>query len=151
MSKEFLRDFCQIADKHSSRLTTAVTKTKPLLPLDVEKFKALQDEEIAYLDMLTTRFGKLQDVIGAKIFPLILEILQEDAPAFIDKLHKLEKLGYLENTNWWLSIREARNQIAHDYPSNDDILCEHFNNFALKAGELISYWALLKKKTLKLL
>ena len=41
--------------------------------------------------MMTTRFGKLQDIIGSKIFPLILNLLEEDAVAFIDKLNKPNK------------------------------------------------------------
>lgn len=50
--------------------------------------------------MMTTRFDKLQNIIGLKIFPIIINLLEEDAVAFIDKLNKLEKLGYIEDTNW---------------------------------------------------
>lgn len=34
-------------------------------------------EKIRYLDQLAYRFGKLQDTMGEKVLPLILEIAQE--------------------------------------------------------------------------
>lgn len=48
------------------------------MPKSVEVLSQLSLEQVAFLDMMTMRFGKLQDVIGAKIFALILDILGED-------------------------------------------------------------------------
>jgi len=45
------------------------------------------------LDQFSTRFGKLQDLMGAKLFPGVLELTKEpgELKAFIDKLYRLEK------------------------------------------------------------
>jgi len=101
-------------------------------------------------DMLTTRFGKLQDIIGSKIFPLILNLLEEDAVAFIDKLNKLEKLGYIEDANWWIELREIRNKIAHYYPDDHDLICSHISVATIKAAGLIEFWQKLKTKIVRL-
>jgi hypothetical protein len=100
--------------------------------------------------MMTTRFGKLQDIIGSKIFPIILNLLEEEAVAFIDKLNKLEKLGYIDDANWWIELREIRNKIAHDYPDDHDLICSHLSVVILKAAELIEFWQKLKTKIAKL-
>jgi len=100
--------------------------------------------------MMTTRFGKLQDIIGSKIFPLILNLLEEDAVAFIDKLNKLEKLGYIEDANWWIELREIRNKIAHYYPDDHDLICSHISVATIKAAGLIEFWQKLKTKIVRL-
>lgn len=144
--KEFLKSFSEIADIQAKRLQTAIQQVKPLLPFTSTSFKDLDNEHLAYLDMLTTRFSKLQDILGRKIFTLILEILGEEAPAFIDKLNKLEKLGFIEEAHWWITLREMRNQLTHDYPNNYETLATHVNAFIEQAEALCTYWTTLKTK-----
>ena len=98
-----------------------------LTPLSASSLANSAIEDVAFLDLLTTRFGKLQDVIGAKIFPFILDILGEDASTFRDKLNRLEKLGIIKSANWWMQLREIRNLITHDYPDDYEQLATHFN------------------------
>lgn len=38
----------------------------------------------------------------------------------LDKLHRLEKLGYLEESEQWQSLRMLRNRFAHEYPDDPD-------------------------------
>jgi len=54
-------------------------------------------EDIQPLDMMSKRYNKLQDLIGSKIFPIILEATGNDPLLFIDKLNRLEKLGFLDD------------------------------------------------------
>jgi hypothetical protein len=143
--KQFINDYIQVADLHASRLCAAINHISPLIPINADEFKLFGDEQIAFLDMASTRFGKLQDIIGARIFPFILESLAEDAPSFIDKLTKLEKLGYLADYNWWMQLREIRNQVAHDYPNDYAILAVHFNQLINYSEALLTYWSDLKK------
>lgn len=144
-SKQFLKDYIQIADLHALRLRAAITHIQPFMPFKADEFKLFDDQQIAFLDMASTRFGKLQDIIGARIFPFILDSLAEDAPSFIDKLTKLEKLGYLTDSNWWMQLREIRNQVTHDYPDDYDILAVHFNQLLTCSDTLLTYWSDLKK------
>jgi hypothetical protein len=79
MKNRSLREYSDIADIHALRLKEALNEVIQLLPFTAQSFSEFTAQEVAFLDMLTTRFGKLQDVIGAKIFPLILQSLQEEA------------------------------------------------------------------------
>jgi uncharacterized protein with HEPN domain len=144
--KKFLVEYLEIANIHFDRLQKSLFEVKSWAPLTASQFEKLDYNQIAFLDMMTTRFRKLQDIIGARIFPLILEILGEDAPAFIDKLNRLEKLSYLQSASWWMSLREIRNQITHDYPNNYELLSKHCNLFIQKSEELLDYWHLLQLK-----
>jgi len=146
-AKAFLDDYIKIADIHADRLNAGIKEVEKLLPFSEQTFSQLTDTQIAFLDMMTTRFSRLQDIIGAKIFPLILDLLGEDALTFIDKLNKLEKLEFIHDVNWWMTLREMRNQIFHDYPDNYALLAEHFNVFIPYAIELLNFWQDLKKKS----
>ena len=148
--RSFLAYYANIADIQSTRLKDALTQINKLIPLSAAVLANLPADKLAFLDMLTTRFGKLQDIIGSKIFPIILNLLEEDAVAFIDKLNKLEKLGYIEDANWWRELREIRNKIAHDYPDNHDLICSHISVVIVKAAELIEFWQKLKTKIARL-
>ena len=148
--RSFLAYYANIADIQSTRLKDALIQVNKLLPLSPAVLANLPADKLAFLDMLTTRFGKLQDIIGSKIFPIILNLLEEDAVAFIDKLNKLEKLGYIEDANWWIELREIRNKIAHDYPDNHDLICSHISVVIVKAAELIEFWQKLKTKIARL-
>ena len=57
--------------------------------------------------------------MGGRIFPAILSLAQEDVKkkTFIDILNRLEELEVLDK-NQWLNLREARNEIAHEYSFN---------------------------------
>ncbi|MHB1680598.1 MAG: hypothetical protein ACYCTB_08860 [bacterium] len=40
--------------------------------------------------------------------------------SFIDVLDKLEKLEIIKDADEWNGIRELRNNLPHEYPSNQD-------------------------------
>lgn len=144
--KQFLADYVNIADVNATRLGEALTQVQQLISLPLVSILELSTQQLAFLDMVTLRFGKLQDIIGSKIMPLILEILAEDAVTFIDKLNKLEKLGYVSSADWWLELRELRNQIAHDYPNNEQQVCANISLLVQKSAELLDFWQSLKVK-----
>ena len=139
-----------VCDLHSRRLKFSILKTKNYAPLTAKKFENLSDEEIAFFDMLAIRFTKLQDVIGSKIFPFILNFLNEDAESFLDKLNRLEKLNFISSKEWWITFRNVRNDVTHDYPDDYDNLSRHFNKMFELSSELISYWENLKQKLVEM-
>lgn len=88
------------------------------MPLDENRYLQLMDDEIEHIDQFLYRFSKLQDTIGEKLFPLMLEFLKEEHvknKPFIDVLNRLEQLGLLEDKNTWLELRKIRNNINHQY------------------------------------
>lgn len=104
------------ADRHLVVLETALSHWNAA-PAD--KLAALEadQERLRILDQLLFRFTKLQDAIGQRLVPATLAALFEPLEdwSMIDRLNRLEKLGYL-NVDHWLSWRETRNRLAHEYP-----------------------------------
>lgn len=74
---------------------------------------------------------KIQDKLGASLFRKLLfslrEIDNENLP-MIDILNLLEKLEIIESVQQWDQLREIRNVIAHEYPSDIE---ERLENIAL--------------------
>jgi hypothetical protein len=94
----------------------------------------------------------LQDVIGARIFPILLTILKEEDQSFIDKLHKLERLRYLPSSDWWSDLRELRNDFTLEYPTDPEkikAMPELIHELMQKSGELLDFWSEFKIKVEK--
>lgn len=78
----------------------ALDALRPLLPLQASTLASLDDEVIQDWDQFVLRFTKLQDAMGVRLFPAVLEYLEEpfeDRPMLDKILQRLEKLGYLPN------------------------------------------------------
>jgi uncharacterized protein YutE (UPF0331/DUF86 family) len=83
---------------------------------------------------LVFRFTKLQDEIGNNTFRFLLEFLKEeytDKP-FRDILNILERLKIIDSSDTWLSLRELRNDLAHDYPMMIDETVDKLNYLVLQ-------------------
>ncbi len=81
-------------------------------PLSANTLRDMEGTELAVLDQFSTRFSKLQDAMGAKLFPAVLELTKEQGEfsAFLDKLYRLEKIGAILSAEHWLLLREMRNE-----------------------------------------
>ncbi len=121
-TKDYLAAILKTCDRHAQRLTWSMGEMTNWLPITAERFQSLTEQDVAILELFSNRFGKLQDAMGAKLFPLVLEIAKEpnEFPAFIDKLNRLEKIGAIPSVDEWLQFREIRNQFAHDYPEDSE-------------------------------
>jgi len=98
-------------------------------PLDREKYLLLQPVELSFFDQLIFRFSKMQDSMGGRLFPAILENLGEEISSlpFIDRLSKLEQLNNISSADEWMLLRETRNMITHEYPFITDEVIEGLN------------------------
>lgn len=136
--KASIKETLIICDRHADRLRWAVDQLQCHFPFDEDKLNQLNDMEIAVLDQFATRFGKLQDVMGAKLFPAILELTKEpgELKVFIDKLNRLEKIGAIPSTEDWLLMREVRNTFLHDYPDDPQVQAEMLNKAIELTGQL---------------
>ena len=108
-------------DKHLERIKQASVKMAVFMPLNASRYAQLTNDEVEHIDQYLYRFSKLQDVIGEKLFVLLLEFLKEEnikSKSFIDILNRLEQLDLLEDKNVWLELRKIRNTIAHQYGEN---------------------------------
>ena len=78
----------------------------------------LAKEDRRLLDQFAYRYTRLQDDMGACLMPAILRALEEDIAAMsaVDRLNRLEQLGWLPSAAQWSELRRIRNTFAHDYP-----------------------------------
>ena len=117
-----LTDAWRQCQRHFHHLQHALDSIADKLPLTGRRLASLDDDAIQALDQFVLRFGRLQDAMGTRLLPATLAVLQEpfeDRP-MIDKLNRLEKLGFLESSNQWQQLRVIRNRFSHDYPDDPE-------------------------------
>ena len=147
-TKDRLESGQKVCTLHASRLDAALQALKKYIPFKIETLDSFTTENIAMLDMLTSRFAKLQDTIGAQIFPALLTALEEDTAqkSFLDILNRLEKLEILPSTQYWRKLREVRNHITHEYPGHPEIMIKNLNTSIAYIEQLLQFWEKLDKK-----
>lgn len=137
-----LKSKLDVAARHARILRRNLDLLASSRPLSL---RALQDEDeelLLKLDQFHSRYTKLQDHLGASIFPYVLELLGEDGRRLpvLDRLDRLETLGFLPSAAEWLSLRNTRNQLAHEYPEQPEELLAELE-LGFQAGEkLVSTW-----------
>lgn len=141
------RAHLETCQRHAARLVWAMAALRSRFPLTASAIKALSDADLAILDQFSTRFAKLQDAMGAKLFSAVLELSKEtdNYPAFLDKLNQLEKIGAIKSSTQWLTLREMRNQFAHDYPDDSELQAAILNKAYVLANELLAVLEQIEK------
>lgn len=145
-TEDILERYVKTATTHQARLEMVLPDVLKLLPMTEDKLRDLTKEQLMCLDTLTGRFAKLQDVLGSKIFPLIIKAFERDdaQDTIRDQLNKVEKLGALESVATWKELREIRNEIAHDYPDDEETIVRKINECATHCEALLKIWAQTK-------
>ena len=140
-------EIVKICDRHADRLNWAMTALQNHFPLSASSLENLSDVDIAILNQFSTRFGKWQDAIGAKLFPAVLEATKEqgDLKAFIDKLNRLEQIGAIHSADDRLLLREVHNAFSHDYPDDLALQTSLLNQSYRLAGNLLETYNHVKK------
>lgn len=82
-----------------------------------------EDHELAErVEAFVGRFGRLQDTVGDKLLPLLLAAMGEKPAAVIDNLDRAERLGLLQSADTWMTMRNLRNQMIHEYVEDPVVL-----------------------------
>lgn len=133
-NQERLLTSIQKCRTHLLRIHYASKQIKELFPLTVNRYKDITEANIGNIDQLVFRFTKLQDELGNNTFRFLLEFLQEDSTGkpFRDILNTLERLQIIDSSDTWLSLRELRNDLAHDYPMMIDETIDKLNYLFLQ-------------------
>jgi hypothetical protein len=95
------------------------------------------------LDQLAYRFAKLQDTLGEKVLPGLIDLAGEplpDSATFAEKLQRLERLGAIESAAGWRELRELRNQIAHEYLEQPALRAAAIKRFLQGVERSIAFW-----------
>ncbi len=135
-----LKNTLETCNTHRERMLYALSGLEKIFPVDPDNMKNLTPDQISLTDQLIYRFSQLQDTIGNKLFPLIIEGLGEDVrnKPFIDILNRLEKLTIIDSVDKWLSLREIRNIVTHEYPDNEEEIADGLNQLSREAYYLSS-------------
>lgn len=80
------------------------------------------------LDAFVSRFSRLQDNLGDKLLPQLLDAMGEKTGAALENLDRAEKLGWIASADAWMTMRRLRNQ-THVYIEDAMVL-----KSALQAG-----------------
>ena len=81
------------------------------------------------LDAFVSRFSRLQDNLGDKLLPQLLDAMGEKTGAALENLDRAEKLGWIASADAWMTMRRLRNQMVHEYIEDAMVL-----KSALQAG-----------------
>ena len=127
--KPKLGSLFKIAYIHAARLNYAIGHLESWMPVSSKIIQNIKENDLVYFEVYSSRFSKLQDLMGTSIFTAVLEEIGElnETMSFLDKLHKLEKLSLIEKSNQWLILRQLRNNLSHEYPEQPEIMAETFN------------------------
>ncbi len=110
---------------HIERLNNILAYLKKFYPITNEKIDVI---DANYLDAFAYRFAKLQDLLGAKIFRVYLEVnnFPVQDKNFLTLLKELQKEGIVD-IDKWAEFRGVRNTFAHDYPYEESQKIEAIN------------------------
>ena len=124
--------------RHVELLLYAKTQLSENAPFTAEFLGNARPDQIASMDQFVFRFGRLQDTMGAQVFPAVLQLTGEYKPesTFIDRLNALEKFGAISSAKEWQAARYTRNKLSHDYPELVEILAETLNEAMPQALKL---------------
>lgn len=121
---------------HSLNLT--LSEAAYLFPITEEKLGNLKENESNYIELLISRFSKLQDMLGSKIFRGIIALDVEDAGSMLDILNKMEKKYIIEDTGCWLKLRKTRNNIIHEYIPIGEKAAQTLNDVFEQSSDLFN-------------
>lgn len=141
------REF-EVCDRHIIRIKEALDELSAILPIQCDKYQTLTSDEVRCLDQFIFRFSKLQDAMEAKLFRYILEHLNEDISSLPmrDILNRLERYNIIPSVSEWIYVRELRNEIAHDYPIDDQEVVQAINELINKTDLPLEIYKELKKR-----
>lgn len=148
--RDKLKETLAICDLHFQRMMFAYKSIEKYFPLTDFNFSQISPIELALFDQLIYRFSKLQDSMGTRLFKQILEALEEDISGlpFIDILYKMEKLNLLETAKDWITLRQTRNTVSHEYPFYKEIQIDELNLLPEEIEKLSVIWLKLKEYSL---
>ena len=134
-----LTELIKTADIHASRVHYAIDRLVDLFPISGSTIDKMLEQDFLLIELLVSRFSKLQDFIGTKLTDAFLESKGEvvNSMTMIDKINKLEKLNIIDDANLWFEMREIRNHLAHEYPDHPEITAKYLNQVFSLAPKLL--------------
>ncbi len=105
--------------------------------LSIEKDDALAER----IEAFVSRYGRLQDTLGDKLFPRLLELIGQRGKTLLDVLNQVKRIGLLREAQSWLEWRNPRNQLVHEYMESPREFAIALNTANEYAGHLVALLA----------
>lgn len=119
---------------HLQQVGQRFFENQPHIDLVWLEEKLATHEGIDQLESFTAKFARLQDTLGDKALPLFLKLAAEPVGTAIENLNRAEKLNLITDVGQWLSARQLRNLLIHEYIDDLTILVE-----ALQQAKIMSF------------
>ncbi len=129
MSKDRLRflQVMQLVEKetlHLQQVKDRFFEQRETIALEWLQDKLATANGIDQLESFSAKFSRLQDTLGDKLLPLFLKLSAEPIGTALENLNRAEKLGLIRDTGQWLSARQLRNFLIHEYIEDLTVLLE---------------------------
>ena len=144
--EQSMRIYLVECDLHEAALSEGIADANVWIPLTSSR--EIDKAMLRVLDQIAYRFAKLQDSLGEKVMPLILELAQEQVPGnatFVEKLNRLERIGAIHSAAEWKKFRIVRNSFAHEYPEDAELRVSAINHFVQGAEDLNVFYKQIKE------
>ncbi len=143
-----LAEVLKIADIHVNRIQVALEHIHHFLPFDEKNVSQMTIEDLVWVELLVSRFGKLQDLIGSAVIDMFLESVEElsSCASMLDKINQLERMAIIDNAQTWKDMRKSRNRIAHEYPDAPELSAKYLNEIVYFCPKLIEILNNIKSK-----
>jgi hypothetical protein len=77
--------------------------------------QTLTEDDLIKVEAFTSRFARVIDIMSKRVLRAIDQYEMLDPGTLLDVANRAEKRGLIDSTDWLRDIKDARNQIAHDY------------------------------------
>jgi len=81
--------------------------------------RELSPADFDAFESLTSRYARTSDMILQKLFRCLDAVELEDRGTLLDVLHRAEKRGLITSADAFREIRELRNEITHEYATEN--------------------------------
>jgi hypothetical protein len=108
--KNLLTENLSILDASQSTLVRSFEKCKKIGIKQSYSF-----EELESFDSLTSKYARTSDIFTQKVLITLFKLVREDAVTFLDRANLAEKLSLVTSADDLITLRDLRNQIAHEY------------------------------------
>ncbi len=110
LNKKLLNDELKLLQGSVETFMLSIEKCRKIGRKELYTF-----EEMESFDSLTSKFNRTSDLYTQKVLITIWSLLHEPFLPFIDFMNQSEKLGLIDDAELIITIRDLRNQIAHEY------------------------------------
>ncbi len=97
----------------AEHLRHSLDRTRSLFPV-----KNFQPDELERLEALASRFARLSDLLTQRVMRLVDDLELTPTNTLLDRIHRAEKRGWVDDSMQLIQIRELRNLIAHAYAAD---------------------------------